>query len=113
MFGSLRGRVGYALDRLLLYGTAGIAFADLSQNIQKGRNAGEQVVWENQTPTGYVLGAGAEYAFNSRWIGRVEYLYSNYGNVTLTNADGNTAIFNNDRPTQQFLSIRKAATDHP
>ena len=44
MFGSVRGRAGYAIDRLLLFATAGVAFADVSQNIQKGRNAGEQVV---------------------------------------------------------------------
>jgi outer membrane immunogenic protein len=95
-FGSLRGRVGYAMDRLLIFATAGLAFADISQNIQKGRNAGEQVIWENQTPMGYVIGAGIEYAFDDRWIGRAEYLYSNYGSTTLYNADGNRADFAND-----------------
>jgi len=95
-FGSLRGRVGYAMDRVMLFATAGLAFADISQNIQKGRNAGEQVVWENQTPVGYVIGAGIEYAFDDRWLGRAEYLYSNYGSTTLYNADGNRAEFAND-----------------
>lgn len=96
MFGSLRGRIGYAVDRTLFFGTAGFAFANISQNIQKGRNAGEQVVWEDQTATGYILGGGIEYAFDNNWVGRAEYLYSNYGNVTLYNADGNRAEFAND-----------------
>jgi outer membrane immunogenic protein len=96
MFGSLRGRIGYAVDRTLFFGTAGVAWANISQNIQKGRNAGEQVVWEDQTATGYVVGGGIEYAFDNSWVGRAEYLYSNYGNVTLYNADGNRAEFKND-----------------
>lgn len=96
MFGSIRGRAGYTVDRVLFFGTAGIAWANIDQNIQKGRNAGEQVVWENQTPTGYVIGGGIEYAFDNRWIGRAEYLYSNYGDVTLINRDGNRAVFEND-----------------
>ena len=95
-FGSVRGRVGYAMDRMLFFATAGVGWANISQNIQKGRNAGEQVVWENQTPTGYVIGAGVDYAFTNNWIGRVEYLYSNYGKTTLYNTDGNRADFEND-----------------
>ena len=96
MFGSLRGRIGYAVDRTLFFATAGVAWANIDQNIQKGRNAGEQVVWEGQTATGYVVGGGIEYAFDNNWIGRAEYLYSDYGNVTLYNADGNRAEFKND-----------------
>ncbi len=95
-FGSIRGRVGYAVDRVMFFATAGLGWAQISQNIQKGRNAGEQVVWENQTDAGYVIGAGIDYAFDSRWIGRVEYLYSDYGKTTLQNRDGNQADFQND-----------------
>ena len=92
---SIRGRIGYAMDRALFYGTAGIAFANLTNEIQKGRNAGEQVVWDDQTRTGYAVGAGAEYAFTDHWLGRAEYLYENFGTVTMYNADGNQANFNN------------------
>jgi outer membrane immunogenic protein len=94
--GSLRGRVGYAFNRLMFYGTAGLAFAEFNENIQKGRNAGEQVVWENQFRTGFVVGGGIDYAFTNRIVGRVEYLYNNFGTVTLFNADGNQANFKNE-----------------
>jgi outer membrane immunogenic protein len=94
-FGSIRGRLGYTIDRMLIYGTAGLAFANISNEIQKGRNPGEQVVWDDQTRTGYALGAGAEYAVSDRWRARAEYLYSNFGTVTLFNADGNRAEFEN------------------
>jgi outer membrane immunogenic protein len=94
-FGSLRGRLGYIVDNMMIFGTAGLAFANINNQIQKGANAGEQVVWEGQNKMGLAAGAGAEYAFNDRWTGRAEYLYSDFGSVTLTNADGNTMIYNN------------------
>lgn len=95
-FGSLRGRLGYAFDRMLVYGTAGLAFANITNNIQKGRNAGVQVVSEDQSHTGYALGLGVEYAFDRNWVARAEYLYSNYGLTTLFNRDGNQADFENE-----------------
>ena len=96
LLGSLRVRGGYAMGRMLVYGTAGLAFANITNTIQKGRNAGEQVLWEDQLTSGYTLGAGIEYAISERWVGRAEYLYSNYGTVTLYNRDGNRADFTNE-----------------
>lgn len=95
LIGSARGRLGYAYDRLLVYGTVGLGFVNVSNNIQKGNNAGEQVVWENQWRSGLALGAGAEYAFTGRIFGRVEYLFNDLGSVTLYNQDGNRADFDN------------------
>lgn len=94
-FGSIRARLGYAMDRWLVFGTAGIAVANITNDIQKGVNAGEQIVWDGQTRVGYAVGAGAEYALTDRWIGRAEYLYENFGTVTQFNADGNRAQMNN------------------
>jgi outer membrane immunogenic protein len=94
-FGSVRGRLGWVMDKLLVYGTAGLAFANINNQIQKGQNAGEQVVWEGQNKWGWAAGAGAEYALNDRWTTRAEYLFSDFGSVTLTNRDGNTMIYNN------------------
>ncbi|MGJ5181623.1 outer membrane protein [Bradyrhizobium oligotrophicum] len=96
MFGSVRARVGYAFDRLLVFGTLGVGIANLTNNIQKGRNAGEQVVWEDQVKAGLTTGVGVEYAFTNNWVGRGEYVYTDYGNVTLFNRDGNRADFKNE-----------------
>lgn len=96
MIGSVRGRLGIAVDRALFYGTAGIAFGTVTNDIQKGRNAGEEIVWDDQMKTGYAIGAGIEYAFSDRWRGRAEYLYSNLGSVTLYNRDGNRADMQNE-----------------
>jgi outer membrane immunogenic protein len=96
MFGSARMRFGYAFDRLLLFGTVGVGVANITNNIQKGRNAGEEVVWEDQVKAGVTAGAGIEYAFSRNWVGRAEYVYTDYGQVTLYNRDGNRAEFRNE-----------------
>jgi outer membrane immunogenic protein len=98
-FGSVRGRVGYAFDRALLFATAGVGFANISNDIQKGRNAGEQVVWDDQVRAGLAVGGGIEYAFTDHLFGRGEYTYTDYGNVTLYNRDGNRADFKNEMHT--------------
>ncbi len=95
-FGSLRGRLGYAYDRALFYATVELGFANVTNEIQKGRNAGEQVVWDDQWRSGLAAGGGIEYAFTDRIVGRVEYLYTDLGSVTLFNQDRNRAVFKNE-----------------
>jgi outer membrane immunogenic protein len=95
-FGSVRARIGYAFDRLLIYGTGGFAFANITNNIQKGENAGEQIVYEDQWRPGYAIGGGIEYAFQRNLSARLDYLYSNFGTVTLTNRDEERADFKNE-----------------
>jgi outer membrane immunogenic protein len=79
---TVRGRVGFAADRVLFYGTAGGAFA----NVQTVVNA----VTTTNTRTGWTAGLGLEWAFADNWTAKVEYLYVNLGNkaVTCTAAAG-------------------------
>lgn len=72
--GSIRARLGYAFDRLLVYGTGGIAFAGIDQN-----NAGGVPASIQKTYTGWTIGAGAEYAFADNLTTRIEYRYSDFG----------------------------------
>jgi high affinity Mn2+ porin len=85
-FGTMRGRLGYAFDRALLYATAGIAY---------GGNRGPGSVNLNPPAPGnyfaagashsartkYVFGAGLEYALSDQWFARAEYLYVNLGRI--------------------------------
>src|ERR1700733_10756927 len=57
--GTVRGRAGYAADRILIYGTAGGAFG----NIESGINGD----FENSTKVGWTAGAGIEAAFGDNW----------------------------------------------
>ncbi|WP_407177003.1 outer membrane protein [Bradyrhizobium sp. STM 3562] len=66
-FGTVRGRVGYAFNNILFYGTGGLAFGEL-----RGQTFG---VSESQTSAGWTLGAGVEFGVAQNWTAKVEYLY--------------------------------------
>jgi outer membrane immunogenic protein len=73
---TVRGRVGFAADRVLFYATAGGAFA----NVQTALNG----VTTTHTRTGWTAGLGAEYAFADNWTAKIEYLYVDLGNKAVT-----------------------------
>lgn len=74
LIGSIRGRVGYAFDRILAFGTGGVAFADVT--------ASDGTVSDENWHTGYVVGAGIEAAMTENVLARVEYLYTDFGDET-------------------------------
>ncbi len=63
-----RGRIGYAVDRVLLFTTAGYAGGAVDRTVG-GASASD---WHN----GYALGGGMEYAFTSNVSAKAEYLYT-------------------------------------
>ena len=77
---SLRGRVGYAFDRTLIFATGGIAFTQFSAEADLCNGASLNA---DQSLTGWTVGAGAEYAFTDNWIGRLEYRYYDFGDDAL------------------------------
>jgi outer membrane immunogenic protein len=74
--GSVRGRLGYAFDRALIYATAGWA---TTQGYVDFPGLGKT----EETFNGYTIGAGVDYAFTDNVFGRVEYRYSDYGDSDL------------------------------
>jgi len=73
--GSLRARLGYAMDRTLIYGTGGVARTNFYQYFPSVD------VQLNEGLTGWTVGAGIEHAFTDNWIARTEYRYSDFGNM--------------------------------
>ena len=71
---TVRGRAGWAWDRVLFYGTGGAAFA----NVQGGAGA---LPFSSSTQTGWTAGAGVEYAFAPNWTAKVEYLFVDLANA--------------------------------
>lgn len=86
-FGTVRGRLGYAFNQVLIYGTGGFAYGNVSQHA----NYGGDVFGSNTTQTGYAVGGGIEYKLNPAWSLKLEYQYINFGSETLTDSLGNTA----------------------
>lgn len=70
--GAVRARVGYAIDRALIYGAAGWTAASGYADIPG-------VTDSSKTLNGYTVGAGVDYAITDRVFGRVEYRFNDYG----------------------------------
>ena len=87
---TIRGRAGFAVDRAFFYGTAGAAFTDLSyrhtfaEGVFPGSSLGVQASTASATKTGWVVGAGLEYAMTGNWTVKAEYLYLDFGSISST-----------------------------
>ena len=84
--GSIRGRLGVAWDRALLYATGGAAFAGIT-NDYLGTSL-------SHTRVGWTIGGGVEYALDNNWSVRAEYRYTDYG--TYYDFPGGVAAYNHD-----------------
>lgn len=77
---SLRGRLGWTWDRVMIYGTGGIAWGNFDATATN-LAAVLSESWSD-TLTGWTLGAGVEWALWQNWTGRVEYRYTDYKSFT-------------------------------
>jgi len=84
--GSIRARFGYAFDRILVYATGGVAFADIRErwNLANGLFVGS----DTNTRVGWTVGGGVEYAFDDHWSARAEVRYSDFGKSNFAVAPG-------------------------
>jgi len=83
---SIRGRVGYAWDRFLIYATGGVAFADERARFVPVLTP---FVFENdRTVTGGTVGVGGEYGITDSLSLGVEYRYTQYGRDNATFGNG-------------------------
>ena len=76
--GTLRGRVGYAFDRFLVYATAGGAATQLLSTVNVG---GIGSASTSNTTGAWTAGGGLEVAITDNLSARVEYLYLDTGNI--------------------------------
>ncbi len=78
-FSSLRSRIGFSQGPLLIFGTAGLAFAEITGDYQtdSGPDTGE--FDSNKVVEGIVGGGGIEWAFNGNWSLRGEALWYSLG----------------------------------
>lgn len=79
-FASINGKLGYAMDRILIYGTAGVAFADIGTNQDLAPFAFSQ----SENYTGWTVGAGIDYAATENIIVGLQYRYYDFGSADFT-----------------------------
>jgi opacity protein-like surface antigen len=96
---TIRGRLGYVSGPWLFYGTGGVAFirakwndhSSISEICCDAPTVDPTVAASSssKTLTGAVVGGGIERMFDQNWIGRIEYLYENFGDFNVTHGFGN------------------------
>lgn len=79
-FGTVRGRIGYAFDRAMIYATGGWAYTRTSLDLSGPGGSISSSDWSS----GWTLGGGLEYAFMGPWSAKLEYLHVDSGDVTLS-----------------------------
>jgi outer membrane immunogenic protein len=74
---TVRGRLGYAFDRVLPYITGGLAVGNI-------KNSYPGFTTVDETNAGWTIGGGVEFAFAPNWSAKVEYLHVDLGDVSCT-----------------------------
>jgi outer membrane immunogenic protein len=92
--GSLRGRLGLAYDRTLIYGTAGWAFGDVNVN--------KSFASYSDVRNGWTAGVGLEHMLTSNISARIEYRYTDFGEAKF----GSTALNSIDRSSVDQHAVR-------
>jgi outer membrane immunogenic protein len=92
-FGTARGRIGYAWDRLMVYATGGLAYGEVkvegTSTIRGTVGTGgltapfsvSKAIGHSATNVGWTVGAGIEGALADHWTWRAEYLYMDLGSL--------------------------------
>jgi outer membrane immunogenic protein len=76
-FGSVTGRLGYAVDAALFYVKGGYAWANNRMSLTDITGT---VFSESKTHSGWTVGGGLEYGFAQNWSAKAEYMFASYGN---------------------------------
>lgn len=115
----LRGRVGLAFDRFLIYGTAGPALGHVGQMFTSSNTANIFVPvnqdgmpgddgFAHESVWGYQAGGGADVRVGSRWVVTAEYLLGHFDNrdvSTIRSTRGSAAA------TNPFVLVNPDGTD--
>lgn len=89
-FGTVRGKVGLAYDRVALYATGGLAYADIDVEVNGNDDVGAALGASDastQTETddiGYTVGAGIDFLATQNISFGLEYLYTDLGEAKTT-----------------------------
>ena len=93
-FGTVRGRVGYVFDNLLVFGSGGFAWAHETASVTETCNGAKcpktsgvlaiNSASYSATPDGWAAGAGFEWRVLPNWLLRVEYLHLQFNHASST-----------------------------
>lgn len=103
-FGTIRGKIGYALDRVWVYGTGGLAIGYNEGTLDIATPVGGTRLFDSQTHVGWAAGAGVNWAFMPNVTWSTEYLYVDLGKKTYDFAPGTSGALAFDvHPTYHLV----------
>jgi outer membrane immunogenic protein len=121
-FGTVRGRFGYAINNVLLYGTGGWAWSHSTANgmitCVGGGCPGTSLISgflgssasTTANPSGWVAGGGIEWGFAPNWTVRVEYLHLQFEGVgqdfAFTSATTGATVFAHSQANSSEDTVR-------
>lgn len=92
-FGTVRGRLGGAFDRFMVYGTGGLAYGGTRSTVSSFDSTlapslgitttSIASVASSNVRAGWTIGGGAEYALTSNWSIKGEYLFYDLGTTNI------------------------------
>lgn len=98
--GTVRARLGYAIDRNLFFVTGGLAYGEVKASTMATAVTNPALMLPPGTDivsgsasgwrVGYTVGGGYEYAFTNNLTGKIEYLFYNLGTANYSVAAANS-----------------------
>jgi outer membrane immunogenic protein len=104
--GSLRLRTGYAFDRIMIYGTGGIALGDINSTFYDSVGSDHF----SKLKTGWTVGGGLEYSVNDAWSLRAEYRYTEFSKLRGLTTNTDPGWYEND--ALHFNEVRIGGSYH-
>jgi outer membrane immunogenic protein len=92
---TVRPRAGVVLDRALLYVTGGVAVTQINyaSSLSNPFFVVDNNARSSTAKAGWTVGAGLELALSNNWSAKAEYLYIDFGSVTMTSVGNNGAVY--------------------
>jgi outer membrane immunogenic protein len=92
---TLRPRIGYSMDKVLIFASAGLALTEThyKASFVDSRTSANSVIYSNSgTRTGWTIGGGAGYAFTQHISVKGEYLYQDFGSSRASGTSANNYL---------------------
>jgi len=98
-----RANVGYAFDRILIYGTLGFASADATVGAEVLSNGGYSKIGESSDwVSGLTYGLGAAFQTSPRWFVSGQWTHSDFDDLTFTTVYRPGSTFTSPAYTETF-----------
>jgi outer membrane immunogenic protein len=106
------GKLGYAWDRVLVYGKGGGAWVGADNPNLTVNGLGTTLTSSTTTNFGWTAGVGVEWAFAGNWSARIEYDFIGLQNQNITVASGNAFVGDTININNRNISLITAGVNY-